>query len=140
MALFGLAESSLGCPDYQRRETLGKIRIYLERNKKLPAPCNECYTIIVYVGKEEINLERFKTMISQNYQPIPRERKGQWGYFRIRDGERKEEFIRELKRKLAEYEVEGKVEWRLCCKRLEKEFPGLINGKRFGEGWQQKLF
>jgi len=140
MAIFGLQERALECPDYRRRETLEKIRVYLEKNKKLPAPCNDCYTIIVYVAKSEENLERFKEMISRNFKPIEKNKKGQWGYFRIRNGEKKEEFIQDLKKKLNEYGVKGKIEWRRCCKRLEKEFPGLIRGKEFGQGWQPKLF
>ena len=142
MVYFGLSDKSLGCPGYRRRETLEKIEKSLQKNKKLPSPCNECYTVIIWVAEKEENIAQFVEMLRDNYyQQINKNRKYQRVYIRIKDGERREEFIQELKGKLDEYGIEGKVDWRRCCKWIEEKLPYLFkNPKEFSEGIQIKMF
>jgi len=141
MVEIGLAERNLRCPEYQRRKTLKEIEKYLQRNKRLPPPCNKCYTIEAKPTKRERNIEKFIEMLRENYLGmINKERKYQRVYFRVKDEKSKEDFIRELERRMRDQGIAAKVDWRRCCRRLEKAFPYLFEtSKKLSEGIQLKM-
>ncbi|MDI6806736.1 MAG: hypothetical protein QMD14_02885 [Candidatus Aenigmarchaeota archaeon] len=138
--LIGLREESLGCPDYRKRETLERIRDYVKINHRLPPPCDECYSVIIYPAKKEENIDKFSRMLWDTFDAVDRDKKYERIYFRGRGMEDKDNFISYLKKKLEEYEADGRVEWRRCCKKLGKEFPHLFkDAKTFAESPQLRM-
>jgi hypothetical protein len=132
----GFLEKSLECPALKGE--FEKIREYTEKNRFLPSPCSECCTIILYSAKDERNILNFNKFLHEefgikncvNYEMI---------YLRCRE-ENREEWIKEFEEKLRRYEIEGRIEWRRCCKRLQREFPYLFeNAKTFSRLYQVRL-
>lgn len=134
--MLGLHEKSLECPDPSKTDTLTRIRVYVERNKTFPPPCNECYTLVLYSSKEHIpsfnQLIRDKFRIKKDV-----EYEGIWLRCRERSKERMMKLLQEY---LKEYKIEGRLRWRRCCKTLEREFPYLFkNSKTFLKVYQARL-
>jgi len=98
-----------------------------ETHNKLPDPCDKCYKALIFWESKYStkNLENFLNMIGSfdfNYTG-----KLNHGvvvfYFRSKD--RMEEFLNYLDRKMQEYNVVGKTQWRRACKDYQDSKPEL---------------
>lgn len=125
-----------------RTNTLEEITNHIEKTSKIPSPCNECYTVVVYPAKDDKNLKNLNQLLSNEFNLLKENSDYEGAYFRSKGEGYTEELIQELGQKLDQYNVEGVTEWRRCCKRIEEEFPYLfLDSKTLmeEEGYRQTL-
>jgi len=129
----GLVERGLECPSYL------EAKKYIEENKRLPSDCNKCITITIWSAKEDV--ERFMSFFRAEFEAVPKDRDFKQIYLRLRNEEKKEDFIREYREKLKNRGLEATIRWGRCCGKIRKEFPSLfIGAKKLSEGMQLKFF
>ncbi len=132
--LFGKKEFE--CPSLEEK----KLEFY-RRNNKLPSPCDRCYKALIFwegsYSKE--NVINFFNMINSfevNYRGKLNE-----GVvvFYFRDKTKMLEFLKFLEKKIQEFNVNGKTQWRRACKAYQELKPELWkNAKEFIPDIQHK--
>ena len=132
--LFGKKEFE--CPSLEEK----KLEFY-RRNNKLPSPCDRCYKALIFwegsYSKE--NVINFFNMINSfevNYRGKLNE-----GVvvFYFRDKTKMLEFLKFLEKKIQEFNVKGKTQWRRACKKYQELKPELWkNAKEFIPDIQHK--
>lgn len=143
--LLRLIHTEVGCWDPERKreyrvKTLNEWKGYVETYKKLPDVCDGCYTVNIYTARGETNIDRFSKMLYETFEQAEENIKYDRLSLRVKGEESKESWISELQEKMAKYDVDGRVEWRIGCKDLEKMFPKLFKGaKTISDGWQLEM-
>lgn len=126
---FHFGKKDFGCPGLATE----RLAFY-ETHNKLPEPCDKCYkALIFWKGRySKKNLENFLKMTgSFDFNYTGKLNRGVVVfYFRSKD--RMEEFLNYLDRKMSDYNVVGKTQWRRACKEYQDAKPELWkNAKEF---------
>jgi hypothetical protein len=117
---FSFGKKKFDCPTFE------KSKAYYIEHSQLPKPCDECYkALIFWNGLTENNITNLRKMINA----FGFEYRGKFNndvvvfYFRQKD--EMLEFIELLKKKIAEFDVKGYVQWRRACDEYQKLKPEL---------------
>ncbi|MCL5316744.1 MAG: hypothetical protein M1503_00560 [Thaumarchaeota archaeon] len=126
---FHFGKKDFECPG------LGKERLALYgAHSRLPEPCDQCYkALIFWKGRySKNNLENFLRMIdSFDFNYTGKLNRGVVVFY-FRNKENMDVFLSSLDRKMQEYNVLGKTQWRRACSEYQTLKPELWkNAKEF---------
>ena len=105
---------------------------YYEKNSELPEPCDRCYKALIFWkdSYSKQNVENFLTLINS----LKTDYLGKFNksvivfYFRRKTTMLK--FLDLINRKMGEYHVKGKTQWRRACKEYQRLKPELWKNAR----------
>jgi|YelNatPaOPRAMG01_1025707.scaffolds.fasta_scaffold78561_3 hypothetical protein len=98
---------------------------FFRDKKKLPEPCDKCYKGLIFWGSSfnKENLSNFKKMIgSFEFEIRGKYNKGVVVFYFI-NKEELLDFLKLLERKMKEYNVVGRIQWRRACKEYQDQIP-----------------
>jgi len=130
--LFGwypFGKKEFECPGLSEKD----LQFY-ETNKKLPEHCDKCYKALIFWENKysQENTQNFFNMIDSfdvNYRGKLNEKVV---VFYFRDKTKMSAFIEYLEKKMKEFQVIGKTQWRRACKEYQNLRPELWkNAKEF---------
>jgi hypothetical protein len=126
---FRFGRKEFKCPDLEKEQLT-----FYETHNRLPKPCDQCYkALIFWKGRYSMeNLENFLKMIASFDFDYRGKLNRHVVVFYFRSKEEMEEFLNNLERKMHEYNVQGKTQWRRACREYQDAKPEIWkNAKEF---------
>ncbi|MFX0097809.1 MAG: hypothetical protein ACFE7E_08635 [Candidatus Hodarchaeota archaeon] len=124
---FRFGDKEFECPGIREEE----IRFYLEKDK-LPSPCDKCYKALIFweAGYSEDNITDFLRMIDSFEDEFRGKLNKGVAVFYFRKKARMLRFLKHLKRKMNEFNVKGRIQWRRACRVYQALKPELWKNQK----------
>ena len=124
---YPFGNEKFGCVGFE------KSKEFYMKNNQLPEPCDKCYkALIFWSGVTAENINNFFNMIYSfevNYHG--KLNKGVVVFY-FRDKDKMLKFLNYLQKKMQEFNVKGRIQWRRACKDFQDLKPELWkNAKEF---------
>jgi len=96
---------------------------FVEEVGYLPIECRECYKALIFWSYSKINVSNFKKMLKSLPVSIHGKYNDSVVVFYFKDKNKMLNFLEILKEKLAEFNVDGSIQWRVSGRYWEDAYP-----------------